>query len=285
MQLTGRTVLVTGGNTGIGRETVRALAGLGATVVLTARDPAKGLAAVADVDRTSGGPPVACMVLDLASLASVRSFAAEFLERYDTLHVLVNNAGLVLSDRRETAEGFEMTFGVNHLGPFLLTDLLLDRLRASAPARIVTVSSDAHRMANGLDFDDLQATTGFRGMSAYARSKLANLWFTTELARRLEGSGVTANAVHPGVVRTAFGRGGDTRGVALLYRLAGPFMRTPARGARTTVYVASAPELEGVSGCYFADSRPQAPSPAALDPVSAARLWAVSEDLVATAGA
>ena len=282
--MTGRTVLVTGGNTGIGLETVRALAGLGATVVLTSRDPAKGAAAAADVDRTSGGPPVACMHLDLASLASVRAFAAGFLERYDALHVLVNNAGLVLAGRRETEDGFEMTFGVNHLGPFLLTDLLLDRLRASAPARIVNVSSDAHRMANGLDFDDLQATTGYQGMSAYARSKLANLWFTTELARRLEGSGVTANAVHPGVVRTAFGQGGDTRWLALLYRLTGPFMRSPANGARTTVYVASAPELEGVSGRYYADSRPQDPSPAALDPVSAARLWVVSEELVAKAG-
>ena len=285
MDLAGRTVLVTGGNAGIGRETVRALAALGATVVLTARDPARGAAAVSDVDRTSGGPPVSCMHLDLASLASVRTFAAAFLEDHDALHVLVNNAGLILSGRRETPDGFEMTFGVNHLGPFLLTNLLLDRLRGSAPARIVNVSSDAHRMAPGLEFDDLQSTSDYRGMNAYARTKLANIWFTTELTRRLAGTGVTANAVHPGVVRTAFGMGGDTRGVGLLYRLAGPFLRSPAQGARTTVHVASAPELEGVSGCYFADSKPQDPSPVALDPAGAARLWEVSEALVAPTGA
>lgn len=278
----GKTVLVTGANTGIGKETALALARLGADVILTARDDDKGARAAEHINRESGGTPVEYRLLDLASLASVRRFADDFLTAHDRLHVLVNNAGAVIGDRRETADGFEMTFGVNHLGPFLLTKLLLDLLCASAPSRIVNVSSAAHQQARrGLDFDDLQSRRSYSSTLAYGRSKLANVYFTTELARRLAGTGVTANAVHPGVVATEFGAGGDARGIGLLYKLARPFMRTAEQGARTTLFVATAPELEGVTGRYFANSSEATPSAVARDEAAARRLWDESEVLIA----
>jgi NAD(P)-dependent dehydrogenase (short-subunit alcohol dehydrogenase family) len=280
----GKTVLITGGNTGIGKATATELARMGAAVTITSRDMAKGEAAVADIRRASGSDAVDVMRLDLASLAEVRRFAAEYLAGHPRLHVLINNAGLVLSDRSETVDGFETTFGVNHLGHFLLTHLLLDRLKESAPARIVVLSSDAHRGVFGLDFDDLQARRKYRGLQVYCRSKLANALFTLELAERLRGTGVTVNAVHPGVVRSGFALDGDTRG---LYRffvdVAGRFMLSPEQGARTSIYVATAPELEGVSGQYFANSKQRRPSRAALDRQAALRLWEVSEQLTGLA--
>ena len=198
------------------------------------------------------------MALDLASTESIRSFATAFLDTHPRLDVLVNNAGLILSDRSETKDGFETTFGVNHLGHVLLTELLLDRLKASAPARIVVVASEAHKFAiDGLKFDDLQCEGRFWSYRVYGRSKLANIYFTRALAKRLEGTGVTVNAVHPGSVATRFGRDGDTRlTTALTTFVARPFSRTPEEGARTQVWVASAPELEGVSGGYFSSSKP-----------------------------
>lgn len=281
----GKTVLITGGNSGIGKETAVALARLGATVVFTSRDPVKGEQAAADIRRRSGAD-VALMALDLASFASIRAFAAAFLERYDGLHVLVNNAGLILSERTETEEGFETTFGVNHLGHFLLTGLLLDRIKASAPARIVNVSSRAHRYArNGLDFDDLQSTKGYGGLRAYGRAKLANLYFTRELARRLEGAGVTVNALHPGGVATGFAGHGDVRApFSWLYLLARPFLRSAENGAETSIYLASAPEVDGVSGRYFADSKETEPTRIAQDDDAARRLWEASEALISEAG-
>ncbi len=279
----GKTVLITGGNCGIGKETAVELAKLGARVVFTSRDAAKGAAAGADVSRRAGRE-VAWLPLDLASFASVRRFAGDFLGRYDRLDVLVNNAGLILQERTETEDGFETTFGVNHLGHFLLTQLLLDRVKASAPARIVNLSSDAHRSArDGLDFDDLQTAQRYGALRAYSRSKLANIYFTRELARRLDGAGVTANAVHPGGVATGFGQDGDFKGVfAFGYGLIRPFLRSPAKGAETSVYLASAPELAGVSGKYFADSKEKETTPAAQDDAAARRLWEVSETLVAS---
>lgn len=282
--MTGKVVLVTGANSGIGKETARRLARCGARVVMTARDPLRGETALEEVRRDVGNGNVDLLMLDLASLAAVRDAAAEFLARYERLDVVVNNAGLILGERRETVDGYEMTFAVNHLGPFLLTNLLLDRLRASAPARIVNVTSAAHRSVRGLDFDDLMSTRRYRPMEVYARSKLANILFTAELARRLTGTGVTANAVHPGSVATGFGRDGDTSGLlGLGFRLAAPFMRSPERGARGPVYLASAPELEGVTGRYFAGTRQRKPSRAARDPVAAARLWELSERLTGLA--
>ncbi len=212
--MAGKTVVVTGANSGIGKATAEALAGAGARTVLTARSETSGREAVADIRRSTGSDDVELVLFDLADLDSVRRGAADLLERCDRIDVLVNNAGLILSERTETKDGFEATFGINHLGPFLLTTLLLDRIIASAPARIVNVSSTAHRSARrGLDFDDLQSTKRYTGMQAYGRSKLANILFTTELARRLEGTGVTANAVHPGTVATGFARDGDANGV------------------------------------------------------------------------
>lgn len=281
----GKTVLITGGNTGIGKATAVALARMGAAVTITSRDPAKGEAAVADIRRDSGSDAVDVMRLDLASLAEVRRFAAEYLAAHPQLHVLINNAGLILSDRSETVDGFETTFGVNHLGHFLLTHLLLDRLKESAPARIVVVSSDAHRGAyGGLEFDDLQSRRKYHSLPVYCRSKLANLLFTLELAERLRGTGVTVNAVHPGVVRSGFALDGDTRGLyRFFYDVAGRFMLSPEKGARTSIHVASAPELADTSGLYFVRSKPRRPSRAALDRQAAVRLWEVSEQLTGLA--
>ena len=281
--MTGKTVVVTGGNSGIGLETAVALTRAGARVVVTARDRARGEAAVAEIARRAGSDGVELVVFDLASLASVRAGAAEILERCERLDVLVNNAGIVLSERRLTPDGLEATFAVNHLGPFLLTGLLLDRLKASAPARIVNVASTAHKGApRGLDFDDLQSERHYRAMPVYSKSKLANIYFTTELARRLEGTGVTANCLHPGTVATGYGRDGDTGGVlAFGLRVITPFILTPEKGARTSVYAASSPELAGVSGRYLVACRPRTPSKAARDGEAAARLWEASEKLVA----
>ncbi len=196
--------------------------------------------------------------------------------------MLVNNAGLVLSHRAETTDGFEATFGTNHLGPFLLTRELTELLRASAPARVVNVASTAHRSARrGLDFDDIQFQKGYAGMQAYGRSKLANILFTNELARRLAGSGVTANSLHPGTVATRFARDDDASGLlAFGVKVIKPFILTPEKGARTSVYLASAPEVAEVTGQYFVKCKPRSPSAAASDEAAAARLWSVSEQLV-----
>jgi NAD(P)-dependent dehydrogenase (short-subunit alcohol dehydrogenase family) len=282
-----KSVLITGGNAGLGLETAVALATMGAAVTITARDAARGDAARQEIIERSGADPqpVEVMALDLASTDSIRRFAEAFLATHPRLDVLVNNAGLILSERTETEDGFETTFGVNHLGHVLLTDLLLDRLKASAPARIVVVASEAHKFAiDGLNFDDLQCEGRFWSYRVYGRSKLANIYFTRALAKRLEGTGVTVNAVHPGSVATRFGRDGDTRlTTALTTFVARPFSRTPEEGARTQVWVASAPELEGVSGGYFSSSKPAdtSLSKVARDDEAAERLWTVSRELLA----
>ena len=281
--MTGKTVVITGGNSGIGLETAVALARAGAKTVITARGRARGEAAVADIRKRAGSDQVELVVFDLASLGSVREGAAEILTRCSRIDVLVNNAGLVLGERRETADGFEATFGINHLGPFLLTDLLLERIKASAPARIVNVASTAHKGARGgLAFDDLQTTRRYAGMKAYSRSKLANIYFTTELARRLEGSGVTVNCLHPGTVVTGFGRDGDTTGVFRFgLSVIKPFVLNAEQGARTSVYVASSPEIDGVTGKYFVKCRVRNPSKVARDDEAARTLWKVSEEFLA----
>ena len=278
----GRTVLITGGNTGLGKETAVALAREGALVVFTTRDAQKGAIALTEIRNRSGNDAVVVMELDLARLASVREFASAFGERHGHFDVLVNNAGLILGSRRETVDGYETTFQVNHLGPFLLTTLLRDQLVAGDRARVVNVASAAHSSARrGLDFDDLQSTRRYPSLAVYARSKLANILFTRELARRWNAVGITANAVHPGFVASDFGRGGDVSRLAeLAYPMIRVMAKTPEQGARTQVYVASAPELEGVTGGYWANSAPATPSAAARDDAAAARLWEVSERLV-----
>jgi len=278
----GRTVVITGANSGVGKATATALASAGAHTVITARNAERGREAQADIRRASGSERVDLVVFDLADLASVRAGAAELLDRYEQIHVLVNNAGLVLSERAETTDGYEATFAINHLGHFLLTTLLTDRMVASAPARVVNVTSTAHRSARrGLDFDDLQARRRYHGMQVYGRSKLANLLFTTELARRLTGKGVTANSLHPGTVATGYARDGDASGfLAFGVKVIKPFVLTPEKGARTSVYLASSPDVADVSGQYFVKCRPRTPSAAARSDAAAALLWSVSEELV-----
>jgi NAD(P)-dependent dehydrogenase (short-subunit alcohol dehydrogenase family) len=278
----GKMVVVTGGNSGIGLETASALAAMGARVLVTARNADRGRTAVAQIAERAEGAQVQLVVFDLADLSSVRRGAAEILEQAPRLDVLVNNAGLVLTEREVTVDGFEATFATNHLGPFLLTNLLLDRVRSSAPARIVNVASTAHNSARkGIPFDDLQSERRYRGMRVYGESKLANILFTLELARRLEGTGVTANALHPGTVRTGYGADGDARGfLSLGLKIARPFFLSPAKGARTSVYLASSPEVDGVSGQYFVKCKSRTPRKWARDPEAARDLWQVSEKLV-----
>jgi NAD(P)-dependent dehydrogenase (short-subunit alcohol dehydrogenase family) len=280
--LAGQVIAITGASSGIGKEAAVALAAMGATVVMTARNPTKGQAAWADVVARSGGD-VELMALDLADFASIRAFADDLRARHDRLDVLVNNAGGLISARERTAQGFEMTFGVNHLGHFLLTSLLLDRLCASAPARVVTVSSVGHRYAiRGLSFDDLQSDRRYQSMDVYAKSKLANLLFSNELARRLEGTGVTSNALHPGAIRSGFGRSEHNRGIDRATMVVGaPFLRSPRSGAKTTVYLASSPEVAGATGGYYVRRKLHRPSRRARDEDAARRLWDASEALIA----
>ena len=276
--MSGKMVLVTGGTGGIGRATAVGLAALGARVGITGRDATRTAAAAADITAETGNPAVDAFAADLSSQDGVRGLAAEVLTQYPRLDVLVNNVGGYWAHRHVTADGLEHTFALNHLAPFLLTNLLLERLRASAPARVVTVSSGAQAMGR-LDFDDLQGERGYSGQRAYNASKLANVMFAFELARRLEGTGVTSTVLHPGVVRTSFGGEDQTRLFAVLTRVARPFMKTPARGADTSIYLASSPAVDGVSGAYFANRTPKQANKLAYDPTTTARLWNVSAEL------
>lgn len=281
-----KVVVITGGNSGIGKETAVALAEQGAQVVIAARNAAKAAAAVKEIqERTRAGDRVETMPLDLASFASVQSFSTAFHDRYDRLDVLVNNAGIVLRQRVLTGDGHETQFQVNHLSHFLLTDLLRDRLGASGTSRVVNVASDAHKTARkGLDFDDLEweRRRYGSGFGVYSATKLMNILFTRELARRLENTEVTANAVHPGFVASNFAREGDTGSLGNIAMVLGrPFAKSPEKGATTSVYVATSPAVEGVSGQYFARSRVAIPAAPALDDDAAARLWEISEKFTA----
>jgi NAD(P)-dependent dehydrogenase (short-subunit alcohol dehydrogenase family) len=276
--------VITGGNAGIGKETAIGLARAGMHVVITSRDRARGSTALEEIRTRSGSDTVEVMALDLADFGSIRRFTDDYLASHDRLDVLVNNAGLILTRRTETVDGFETMFGVNHLGHFLLTQLLLDRIRASAPARIVVVSSHAHKTARkGLDFDDLQSERGYSSFRVYGKTKLANIYFTRELARRLEGAGVTANALHPGFVASRFGRDGDSGRMGDVAMVIGrPFAISSEKGARTSIYLATSPDVADVTGGYFYKCRPSTPTRVARDEEAARRLWAISEELVAS---
>lgn len=276
--LAGGVCVVTGASSGIGLETARGLARLGAAVVMVGRDPERLALAARDVGESARGGRVSSLRADLASLSEVRALAARVAEAHPQVHVLVNNAGVWNARRRLTADGHEETFAVNHLAPYLLTRLLLPSLEAAGAARVVTVSSRLHERLRAFDFDDLTLERRYSGLSAYRRSKLANVMFASELARRLAGSGITSNSVHPGDVATRVVRSSRLLQWGL-DTIARHFLATPEQGARTSIHVASAPELEGVSGRYFARCRERRPSPVANDREACARLWDLSAEL------
>jgi len=273
--MNGKVCVVTGATSGIGKAAATALARMGAQVVLVGRDRGRDEAAAAAIGANAAVPPKV-EIADLASMEEVRALAGRLrsLERID---VLINNAGLVLGERRGTEDGFEHVFAVNHLAPFLLTNLLLPKLTGSAPARVVTVTSDAHSAAK-LDLDDPNLEHGWDSWRSYANSKLANILFTRELARRLDGTGVTANCAHPGVVRTGFGREGKPL-LRLGTTIARPFFLSPERGADTIVYLASSPDVAGETGGYYVKRQWREPSAAARDDAAARKLWDISEKL------
>ena len=269
-----RVLIVTGANSGIGKATGLGLARLGGTVVMACRSATRGDAARQDIVRDSGNSKVYLEIVDLASEDSTRSFAEEFTRKYPRLDVLINNAGVYTSHREVTPDGLERTFEVNYLSGFLLTHLLLDLLKKSAPSRIVNVSSRAHS-GGTIHFDDLQGEQRYGGFGAYGQSKLAQILFTQELARRLQGTRVTVNACHPGVIRTNLGMGG-TSAVVRFVRM---FFKSPEKGAETPIYLAISPEVERVTGQYFANKHVREPSRAAQDPDVARRLFDVSKEL------
>jgi retinol dehydrogenase 12 len=277
----GRICIITGGTSGIGKVAAREIAAKGATVVLVGRDEGKGVRTVAEIRGRTGNDWVSFQRADLSRQAEIRRLARNLVEAHPRIDVLVNNAGALFMQRRLSADGIEMTFALNHLGYFLLTNLLLERLLAAEAARIVNVASRAHEGAT-IDFDDLQGERGYTGWRAYQRSKLANILFTAELARRLAGTRVTANALHPGFVATRFGMNNG-----LLFRIGMRLAFTTAigeeEGARTTVHLATSPEVDGVTGRYFVQCREAEPSAAARDMQAARRLWEISERMYGAA--
>jgi retinol dehydrogenase 14 len=275
----GKTALVTGATSGIGREAALQLVQRGAHVVMIGRDPARTQSSVAEVMARSGSKDISSLLCDFSSQRAIRELAGVVLERHEPLHVLVNNAGGVNRTRRLTVDGIEMTFAVNHLGHFLLTNLLGDLLVRSAPARVVTVASTGHRRGT-LDFDDLGFEHGYSLMRAYSRSKLANVLFAAELARRLEDTGVTSNGVHPGTVDTNIWSGAPVWAKPFIQVLLRPFFISAGKGASYVVELVTRPDLSGVTGKYFEEGRMVDPAPLARDPVLAKRLWEVSASMV-----
>jgi len=274
--MTGKVCMITGSNSGIGKYAALGLAKMGATVVMVCRDQSRGEAARDEIVGLSGSKKanVDLMLADLASLDSVRELANGFLQKYERLHVLINNAGLILSKRSVTKDGLETTFEVNYLSHFLLTNLLLGALKASAPSRIINVSSGAHTRGH-IDFDDLQGEKGYSGMRAYSQSKLAQVLFAYELAKRLKGTGVTVNCVHPGAVATNWARQ-SAGALSFVLKFVGPLELSPEKGADTSVYLASSPEVADVTGKYFTKRKEVPSSKESYDEAEAQRLWQVS---------
>lgn len=273
----GKVVLITGATSGIGKVTAKTMAGMGAEVVILGRDEGKGQQLLAEISNATARRDAEFILCDMASLANVGKAASEFRSRYDRLDVLLDNAGGINGQRKVTTEGFEYTFGVNHLAHFVLTNLLLDELKASAPSRVVVTSSSAHAMGH-MDFHDLMAERKYGAMKVYSQSKLANTLFTFELARRLQGTEVMANCFHPGAIRSNFVRGMGGA-ASVMAPVVGIFMHSPEEGAETQIYLASSPEAEGITGRYFVKKREKRPSDESLDVDIAKRLWEVSEEL------
>jgi retinol dehydrogenase 14 len=276
--MAGRTVLITGATSGIGLATALGLARMGAHLAITGRDRVRTEDAAREI-RAAGNGRVDLFIADLSSQSEVRELAEEVLQSLSRIHVLINNVGAYFDTRHVTADGLERTFALNHLAPFLLTNLLLEKLKQSASARVVTVSSNAQTTGR-IDFSNLQGEKSYSGARAYSQSKLANVLFSYELARRLKGTSVTANALHPGVVSTSFGAEDPATVQRIFIPFLRPFMKSPAQGAATSIHLASAPELGQVTGRYFANSHPKKSSGPSYDQATAARLWQVSADLV-----
>jgi NAD(P)-dependent dehydrogenase (short-subunit alcohol dehydrogenase family) len=270
--------IVTGANSGIGKETARELASKGATVVLACRNPDKGAAALQEIEESTGSHDAHLILLDLGSIKSIRQFAGAIADTFPRIDVLVNNAGAYIPYRRETEDGFEMTMGVNHFGTFLLTQLLLDPLREASSARIINVSSLGHKMAK-LDLDDLHSERSYKAMRVYYNSKLANIYHMHGLNKRLEGTKITVNCLHPGVIGSGFAQQ-EKSPFGFLVKLGKPFLSSTRKGARTSVYLASSPEVEGVCGAYFVRCTPAKTSKAAQDLEIAERLWSITEEAV-----
>lgn len=282
VDMSGKVILVTGATNGIGKVAACELTRMGATVVLVGRNPEKTERAISEIKQYTGSKFVHSLIADLSVMDQVRTLAADFKREFDRLDVLLNNAGAYFSKRQETADGYEMTFALNHLNYFLLTNLLLDVLKASAPSRVINVSSDAHRMVKGIDFDNLDGkkSWGLMGFAAYGQSKLANILFTRELARQLAGTGVTANALHPGTIASGFGQNNNNLLGNLFYKTIAPIiLKSPEEGATTPIYLATSPEVQNVSGQYFVDARVVEPSKAAQDEEAARRLWKISAEM------
>jgi retinol dehydrogenase-14 len=280
MTMQGKICLVTGASSGIGKATALELANMGATVVTVCRDANKGQAALTEIKQKSGNSSVALLIADLSSQEAIRRLATEYKSKYRQLHVLINNAGVYYTKRHVTVDGLEAMFAVNYLARFLLTSLLLDIIKSSAPARIINVAGAYHAKGR-IDFDDLQGEKNFDGQRANHQSKLADVLFTYELARRLEGTGVTINCLHPGMVATdLIDKDQDfPRFYKYLYKLSRPLMKSPARGAETSLYLASSPEVEGITGQYFVNKKISPSSPESHDRELARLLWDVSEKL------
>jgi retinol dehydrogenase 12 len=280
-EMNGKVCLVTGATNGIGKATALALAQMGATVVILGRSPAKCAAVVDEIKRISGNDAVEAMIADLSVMAEVQRGADQFKAKYQHLHVLVNNAGGAFAKRQVTSEGLEKTFALNHLGCFLLTRFLQDTLKASAPARIINVSSNAHKTAH-LDFDDLQSERGNFIFNAYGRSKLAMVVFSYELARRLAGTGVTVNVLHPGLVRTGFASNMGAVPAAMINFFMRFVALPPEQGAQTTIYLATSPEVEKVTGKYWEKSKAVPSGSAAYETATWTRLWEISDQMIKT---
>ncbi len=278
MTMQDKICLITGGTNGIGKSTALALARMGATVVIVGRDAEKTAQVVEEIRAASGNKNVDSLLADLSSQTEIRRLANEFMGKYSQLHVLLNNAGAVFMQRQLSVDGIEMTFALNHLAYFLLTHLLLDTIKASAPARIINVASDAHS-GGKIEFDNLQGERAF-SPRAYSDSKLANILFTTELSRGLEGSGVTVNALHPGFVSTGFGKNNPGFLMKIIRAATPLFARSPEKGAATSIYLASSPEVEKITGKYFYDSKVTRTASQATDMAVAKKLWDVSAEMV-----
>ncbi|XP_069116895.1 retinol dehydrogenase 12-like [Argopecten irradians] len=286
-RLDGKTVIITGCNTGIGLETAKELSARGARVIMACRDLDRATKASETVKAFSGNNDVSIQRLDLASLDSVRKFAERMNEKEEKIDILINNAGVMMCPKWQSEDGYEMQFAVNHLGHFLLTTLLLDRIKKSAPSRIINVSSTAHYRGK-INFDDINSDKNYSAMNAYSQSKLANVLFTKELDRRLQGTGVTTNTLHPGVIKTELVRhveaGFNPFLFNVVFRPLQIFLKTPVEGAQTTLHCALDEKLDNVSGKYFSDCEEKEPSKAAMNMEDAKRLWELSEDMVAKAG-